>query len=253
MIEAIPYQGDIADIIVRYYGGLMERLFQTTPAPSAIKPNTAYFEQYGRAGYDALHEIIALAKHYEVPLILDAKRGDIGRSSAAYAKAVFEDLQADAVTVSPYMGDDSIMPFVEAGGQAGGVYILCHTSNAGAQRFQHLMIDDRPLYLKTAEAIVEWSKSGAVGAVVGATNITTLSQIDACFAAAKQDIPLLIPGVGTQGGDAQSVLNGLCSDARLHRVNVGSAIANAPQNAPDKDPLDAAFEAAQGFLQDLAL
>jgi orotidine 5'-phosphate decarboxylase subfamily 2 len=154
----------------------------------AYKPNIAFYEQYGSAGIEALIETIAYIHKFDIPVILDAKRGDIGNSSAAYAKAIFEVYKADAVTVNPYMGSDSIQPFMDYKGK--GIFVLCLTSNRGAQDFQP------PIFKSVAKKFRDY------GLVVGATKPEELREV-------RQIAPhslLLIPGIGAQGGDLASIV-----------------------------------------------
>jgi len=154
----------------------------------AYKPNIAFYEMYGAKGLEELIKTIEYIHKFDLPVILDAKRGDIGNSSAAYAKAVFEVYKADAVTVSPYMGEDSLKPFLDYKDK--GVFVLCLTSNPGAKDFQH------PIFKDIAK------KFGNAGLVVGATRPEELKEIRKIAPNAL----LLIPGVGTQGGDLGSIV-----------------------------------------------
>ncbi len=154
----------------------------------AYKPNIAFYEMYGIKGIEALIQTIDYIHKFDIPVILDAKRGDIGNSSAAYAKAVFEVYKADAVTVSPYMGYDSVKPFIDYKDK--GVFVLCLTSNPGAKDFQP------PVYKAVAK------KFGDCGLVVGATKPEELKEIRRIAPNAL----LLIPGVGAQGGDLESIV-----------------------------------------------
>lgn len=228
IIERIPVKGsDIGKTIVRFY---TEILAAVAGEIGAVKPNYAFFAQYGFPGLRALETIIAAAKKKKLPVILDAKRGDIGKSSEAYSKEVFEAWKADAVTVSPYMGSDSVAPFISYCGKGKGVYVLVRTSNPGANDLQRLGTETgRKLFMETAANVIKWHKPG-VGAVVGATNIAELEKIAKFFAAAKKKIPLLIPGVGAQGGSAKDVtatLKKINSDIRIHRINSSSGISYA--------------------------
>ncbi|MDR2431417.1 MAG: orotidine-5'-phosphate decarboxylase [Candidatus Margulisbacteria bacterium] len=164
----------------------------TKDSAACYKPNLAFYEMHGLRGLKALTATLKYIPA-EIPVILDAKRGDIGSTSRAYAKAVFEEFGADAVTLAPYMGGDSLAPFLEY--QENYSFILCLTSNAGARDFQ------KPkLYKKVAAKIQEWhSRYGNCGAVAGATHPEDIASI-------REIIPeafLLIPGVGAQGGDLE--------------------------------------------------
>ncbi|MBM4443727.1 MAG: orotidine-5'-phosphate decarboxylase [Chloroflexi bacterium] len=168
----------------------------------AYKPNLAFYEALGSAGLAALQETV---KHIPegIPVIGDAKRGDVGHTARAYARALFEVLGFDAVTVSPYLGHDSIEPFTRYADRA--VFVLCRTSNPGAGDFQDALCSDaqgsdgQPLYRLVASRAQEWNTRGNVGLVVGATYPRELSEI-------RQLCPqmdLLIPGIGAQGGDLE--------------------------------------------------
>ncbi|MDO9066096.1 MAG: orotidine-5'-phosphate decarboxylase, partial [Chloroflexota bacterium] len=148
------------------------RLIQATSELAlAFKPNSAFFEAFGPAGMAALREVIA-AVPAGIPVILDAKRGDIGDTSEAYAKAAFEMLGTQAITVSPYLGEDSVEPFLRDA--ARGAFVLCKTSNAGANEFQSLPVLALQLYEQVAVRAQAWDKRGNVGLVVGATDPAAL-------------------------------------------------------------------------------
>jgi orotidine-5'-phosphate decarboxylase len=172
----------------------------TTDLVCAYKPNIAFYEAEGEKGLDALHKTV---RHIpkDIPVICDAKRGDIGNTSAAYAKAIFDYFDVDAVTVSPYLGFDSLEPFLKY--KEKGIIILCRTSNKGAADFQSLLCQYEgktlPLYEIVALKASQWNTNHNVGLVVGATYPEELKIIRQ----AHPNIPILIPGVGTQGGDLE--------------------------------------------------
>src|SRR3990167_2320325 len=168
VIERIPLKlKGTGRRITKFYSEMLSAIADDI---AAVKPNYAYFAQYGFDGLKALEKIIAVAKKEKLPVILDAKRGDIGKSSEAYSKEVFEVWKADAVTVNPYMGADSVMPFISYCGSGKGVYILVRTSNPGANDLQRLGTETgRKLFMETAAKVAEGHRPGA-GAVVGATN-----------------------------------------------------------------------------------
>ena len=176
-----------------------------------FKVNTAFYEARGPAGVEALIETVQYIKQFvRVPVIVDAKRADVAHSSMAHAKYVYEIVGGDAVTVSPYMGLDAIAPFVERRNK--GVFVLCKTSNAGAAEIQNLSCAD-PLYQVIAKKVSEWNVHGNLGLVVGATQENELKTVRAIVG---QDVPLLIPGVGSQGGDLQkAVASGMNAYGRL--------------------------------------
>ena len=160
-----------------------------------FKPNAAFFESRGPAGVEELRALIASIPD-SVPVLLDAKRGDVGNSTAHYARAVFEQLGANAVTVSPYLGRDAVEPFLAYEDRHS--FVLCRTSNAGAGDFQDLRVGEhgRPLYLEVAAAASAWNERGNVGLVVGATYPDEAREVRAIC----PDMLLLMPGVGAQAG-----------------------------------------------------
>lgn len=161
----------------------------------AYKLNMAFYEVFGKEGFELLEKTI---KHIpkEIIVIIDGKRNDIGNTAKKYAQSLFETYKADAVTVNPYLGIDGVKPFLEYKDKCS--FILCRTSNPSAVDFQDLKIQGKPLYQIIAEKIKEWNKIGCCGAVVGATYPDELKTIRSIIG---DDIPLLIPGIGKQGGD----------------------------------------------------
>lgn len=167
----------------------------SAPYVCAFKPNFAFYEALGIAGLEALKKTISYVPK-EIPVIADAKRGDIGSTAEAYAKGIFEAFGCDAVTLSPFLGGDSVAPFLKYAER--GMYILCLTSNPGSCDFQ--MPHD--LYLRIADKVMEWNAAGNCGLVVGATQPEYLKKIRSV----APELPLLIPGVGAQGGDLGAVV-----------------------------------------------
>ncbi|MBI2857175.1 MAG: orotidine-5'-phosphate decarboxylase [Chloroflexi bacterium] len=163
----------------------------------AYKPNLAFYEALGPPGLEALLKTLECVPN-GIPTIGDAKRGDIGNTARMYARALFSTFGFDAATVNPYLGTDSLEPFLEY--HEKGVFVLCRTSNPGSRDFQSLGCGGdpaRPLYLEVARRAKEWNRHGNVGLVVGATQPADLGLVrELC-----PDMPLLIPGVGPQGGD----------------------------------------------------
>jgi len=182
------------------------------PLVPAVKPQAAFFEQLGPAGMRALKEVMDYAASKKLLVILDGKRNDIGSTAQSYAEAYLgpraaSPWGADALTVSPYLGDDSLTPFVEVGKQRGaGIFVLVKTSNPGGKRFQDIVADGQPLYRHVADYVQSLAHQtvgtcgyGLVGAVVGATYPQQLAEL-------RQAMPhtwLLIPGFGAQGGSAK--------------------------------------------------
>jgi orotidine-5'-phosphate decarboxylase len=163
-----------------------------------FKPNLAFYEVEGAAGWEILRQTIDYIPK-SVPVIADAKRGDIGNTAKAYAVAIFDELGAGAVTVNPYLGFDAVEPFLSYDER--GVFILCRTSNKGAADFQSLIVEsdgkEIPLYQVVAKKSHDWNKAKNIGLVVGATYPDELKILRKAY----PDIPFLIPGVGAQGGD----------------------------------------------------
>jgi orotidine-5'-phosphate decarboxylase len=176
------------------------RIIEATAAyTAAYKINFAFYEQYGTPGFEILKKTIETVPTDKF-IIADAKRGDIGNTSKSYAKSAFEYFNADALTVNPYMGSDSLKPFLEYEDKM--IFILALTSNPGSADFQHLISDGEPLYINVIKKTSTYGNKNNSGYVVGATHPEELSRI-------REIIPehfLLIPGIGTQGGDAKSIL-----------------------------------------------
>ncbi len=204
-LDPWPDQMPIADIAT-FNRAIVEA---TSDLVCAYKPNIAFYEAEGLPGLRAL-EVTLLAIPSHVPVILDAKRGDIGSSAAAYARAVFERWGADATTVNAYLGGDAVEPFAAYGDR--GVFILCRTSNPGSAELQSLRVaDGAPLYEQAARRAQEWNTRGNVGLVVGATYPEELAQVRALC----PSMPILVPGIGAQGGELDaSVKAGVDANGR---------------------------------------
>lgn len=205
----------------------------TAPYAAAFKPNAAFFEALGADGWTALKEVVDGARAEServgsrVPVILDAKRGDIASTAEAYARSAFSILGADAITLSPYLGSDSIEPFLRDPQK--GAFLLCKTSNPGSGDLQDLHVaagpaGSAPLYRRVAQLASEWNAQGNVGIVVGATYPHTLAEL-------RQQVPdlwFLVPGVGVQAGDlGAAVAAGLRGDGRGLLINIARGIARA--------------------------
>ncbi|MGQ9615047.1 MAG: orotidine-5'-phosphate decarboxylase [Spirochaetota bacterium] len=233
---------NLADEIVRYFTAIIHAI---TPKISAVKPNIAYYLQYGQDGLRALLSLLSHIKHLGLPIIIDAKLGDIDRSSAAYARFVFETLGGDAVTLNPYMGYDSLEPFFRYEGR--GCYVLVLTSNPGASDFQLKRLESgEKFYERILSMVCNWSRTfSGVGAVIGATQ----EDFRACVSMVKDhgdSFPLLIPGVGAQGASYKTILeilNELGYESNMVRINVSSAISYAHEKYPSLKPDEAAFRA----------
>jgi len=205
----------------------------------AFKPQIAHFAAL--RAEDALERLIAHihAQHPGVPVILDSKRGDIGSTAQHYAAEAFDRYAADAVTANPYLGRDSVQPFLDRADR--GVVILCRTSNPGAGDLQDLVVDGRPLYQHVAEKVArEWNTNGNCSLVVGATWPEQLKQVRAIVG---DDVPFLVPGVGAQGGDVEAVVtNAKSSHGAGLMVSSSRAILYAAQG---DDYAEAAANAAR--------
>lgn len=178
------------------------------PFAAAIKPNLAFFEAFGSAGLAAFERVRATIP-VGVPVIIDAKRGDIGTTSSRHAAALYDALGADAVTVSPYLGEEAIRPLLERLDRL--AYVLCRTSNPGAGELQDLAIAgsdpiegavSEPLWARVARRATAWGPGETVGLVVGATAPRELAAIRDI----APTLPFLVPGVGAQGGEVDAVL-----------------------------------------------
>ncbi len=179
------------------------------PHVAAVKPNLAFFEAFGSRGLAALERLRA-ALPGDLPVIADAKRGDIGSTAARQAVALFDVIGADAITANPYLGSEAIAPLLERGDRF--VYVLCRTSNPGAGELQDLVVEAdpdarpdvpaEPLYARVARRAATWGPGGTVGLVVGATAPTELAEIRRI----APGLAFLVPGVGAQGGEIGPVL-----------------------------------------------
>jgi orotidine-5'-phosphate decarboxylase len=212
--------GDKPDAIFEFCRAIVDA---TADLVCCFKPQFAHFAAH--RAEDALERLIAHVHgaHPGVPVILDAKRGDIGSTAAFYAIEAFDRYGADAVTVNPYLGRDSLDPFLARKDR--GVVILCRTSNAGARDFQDLDVGGTKLYRHVARTVArEWNGNGNCLLVVGATYPEELAEVRAIVG----DMPLLVPGVGAQGGDVESVVkNGGTSDRTGLVVSSSRAILQA--------------------------
>ncbi|HKR76365.1 MAG TPA: orotidine-5'-phosphate decarboxylase [Rhodanobacter sp.] len=210
----------------------------TADLACAFKPQIAHFAAL--RAEEALERLIAYIhdKHPGVPVILDAKRGDIGSTAQHYASEAFERYRADAVTLNPYLGRDSAQPFLDRADK--GVILLCRTSNPGGADFQALDCGGVPLYLRVAETISrDWNANGNCALVTGATWPEELGQVRDVVG----DMPLLVPGIGAQGGDVAAVLeHGLSADGTGLMISSSRAILYAGSG---EDFAQAARAAAQ--------
>jgi uridine monophosphate synthetase len=218
---------------------------ETTDLALAYKPNIAFFEVFGAQGWQVLKEVIE-AVPAEIPVILDAKRGDIASTAEAYAQAVFESLGASAVTLSPYLGRDSTEPFLK--NPERGVFLLCKTSNPGSGDLQDLALSNgRLLYEQVASLAREWNTQGNVGLVAGATHLEALERIRLL----APDSWLLAPGIGAQGGEIQAALRaGLRADGLGMLIPVSRAISRAADPRAAAQDLVDEFRRHQSAVRD---
>jgi orotidine-5'-phosphate decarboxylase len=204
--------------VERFLQGIVEA---TRDLVCCFKPNLAFFEAYGLAGQTALRQLRRSLPD-AIPVLVDAKRGDTPQTMRAYARAIFDDLDADAVTVNPYLGGDSLRPFFEYADR--GVFVLCKTSNPGAGEVQDLIVPgpqgSEPLFLNVARRAASWAGDGTLGLVVGATYPRDVAAVRAV----APDAPILLPGVGAQAGDLEQSVQ-----AALDR-NGGGAIVNVSRS-----------------------
>ena len=208
------------------------------------KPNFAFYGSLGETGW---HILRATMEHIpaSVPVIVDAKVGDIGSTAERYAHMFFSEIGADALTVNPYMGHDAVEPFLAYGDR--GIFLLCLTSNTGAEDLETVSVDGgRPLYERVAEKAGEWNTRGNIGLVVGATRADSIRSLRDI----APDLPFLIPGVGAQGGDLESAV----SQAQL--ACGGGIIINASRSviyaSDGADFQEAARSAAESLRGDIA-
>ncbi|MCB1047246.1 MAG: orotidine-5'-phosphate decarboxylase [Calditrichaeota bacterium] len=214
--------GQHSDPVLAWNRELVEA---TVDLVAAYKPNLAFYEALGLDGLHTLAGTVS-AIAGRVPVIADAKRADIGNTSRQYARLIFGTLDCDAVTLAPYMGEDSLQPFLEVPRPSGlpvFAYVLALTSNPGALRFQSLECEGRPLYHHVLEAVDGWNHgwaAGRLGVVAGATREEQLLEIRRLW----PRLDLLVPGVGAQGGDAAAVCRILNEGTGSALVNVSRAV-----------------------------
>ena len=207
---------------------------QTSRYAAAFKPNAAFFEVFGADGWTALAEVIEAIKEESrrygslIPVILDAKRGDIASTAEAYAKSAFEHLGVDCITLNPYLGRDSVAPFIQNSEK--GVFLLCKTSNPGSVDLQDLPVlpagsdNPVPMYRYVAQLAQQWNEKNNVGIVVGATH----PEIMADIRATAPGLWFLAPGIGAQGGELELALrSGLRKDGKGMLINLSRSIARA--------------------------
>lgn len=239
MPKAVKKPGSIEEALILFNLAIIDA---TQDIVCAFKPNSAFYEAYGTEGFSALKKTCEYLKsnYPHIPIILDAKRADIGNTNDGYTKMAFEYLKVDAITLHPYMGEESLKPFLNYKDK--GLIILVKTSNPGAGEFQDLKVgkDKKPLYKIVAENVTKkWNKYHNCAVVVGATFPKELKEVRQIV----QEMPILIPGIGKQGGDiAQTVHNGKNTHSQGMIINSARAIIYASNK---KDFAHAARQVAE--------
>ncbi len=261
-IERFPAAIDCSDVeraLVAYAIGIFEAAGEFA---AAVKPQVAFFEQHGWRGWRALEQVCLAAAERGIPVILDAKRGDIGSTAAAYARALLGDepgslgASVDALTINPYLGSDSLAPFLARVVEGGrGLFVLARTSNPGGGEFQGHGPAGSPLYLEVARASEKWQGEqigecgyGSVGLVAGATFPAELGEIRA----AAPHAPLLVPGIGAQGGDPRDVASAFDERGLGAVVNSSRGIILAHESRPGVDWQEAVRDAARQTRDQIA-
>ncbi len=234
--------GAVAEVFCRFCCEVVDVVASLVPA---VKPQAAFFEQYGAAGMAALQKVIQYARQKNLLVIFDGKRNDIGSTATAYAKGILgakSPWAADALTVSPYLGDDSLEPFVKTATERdAGIFVLVKTSNSGGKMLQDLITDGKPIYRHLAEHVERLSQStcgqnavgnryGSIGAVAGATWPEQLAELRAVMPSCW----FLVPGFGVQGGSAADVAAAFDDKGLGAIVNNSRGIIFAYQNEPFK-------------------
>jgi orotidine-5'-phosphate decarboxylase len=207
---------DAAEWVPRFLEAIVDA---TRDLVCCYKPNVAFFEALGLAGQQALRSVLR-ALPDDIPVLIDAKRGDTPQTMRAYARALFDDLGADAVTVNPYLGADSLEPFFDYADR--GVFVVCKTSNPGAGEIQDLVVEGaEPLFMRVARRAQTWDKHSTLGLVVGATYPADVASVRHIAPRA----PILLPGVGAQAGDLdRSVQAGVDADGGGILVNASRTV-----------------------------
>lgn len=213
---------------------------------AAVKINVAFFEAFGAPGWAALERVRADVPH-DVPCVIDAKRGDIGTTAERYAEGIFGRLGADAVTLSPYLGEDAVEPFLAHEGRL--VYLLARTSNPSATQVQAVRTGDVPLYLHVARWAAERWPGGRVGLVVGATAAAEMAAIRA----AVPGPGFLVPGVGAQGGDLEAAARSADGAWAPGLVSVSRGIAGASSASDWRAAAAAAADRLRAAMADAVL
>ncbi len=237
---------DVAAAFEEFCGRVLDIVAPLVPV---VKPQAAFFEACGPAGFAALQRLQRKARCLGLLTILDGKRNDIASTATAYAEAAFQVWQADAITINPYLGRDAVEPFLQSARRCGaGVFVLVRTSNPGSGQFQNLNCDGQPLYRHVGEAVAAWTREnlgqcgfGDVGAVVGATYPAELAELRQ----ALPEVIFLVPGFGAQGGTAADVAPAFRPDGLGAVINSSRGILFpfAPEDAAWEAKVEAATRA----------
>lgn len=252
VIEDIPeIEGTPGEKIFKFYENILNKHIQKNIYPGAVKPNNAFYAQYGFDGIKSLAEIIKIYKSAGIPVILDYKRGDIGKTAKAYAKEAFDFFDADSVTLSPYLGYDSIEPYIKDY-PLKGYYILTKTSNNSSGEIQDIKSNNKEIFVQVAELIVKWYHAG-IGSVAGATYPEQLEKISDIFIKSGKEIPFLIPGVGAQGGSIENVIKVIkrSENIGIHRINASSSLNYAYKTFKNMNYDEASVEALKQMNEEI--
>lgn len=227
-VDTMKIPTDIQELEYPIFEFNKEIIDATHDLVCGYKPNTAFYEGYGLSGIEQLKMTCDYinTKYPQIPIIIDAKRGDIGNTNDGYIKFVFEYLAADAITLHPYMGEESLEPFLAQKDK--GIIILCRTSNPGSKELQDLKVDNEKMYTLIAKKVSKyWNINNNCMLVVGATYPDEMSEIRKIVG----DMTLLVPGIGAQGGDIEKTVEaGVNSKGAGMIINSGRAIIYASNN-----------------------
>jgi orotidine-5'-phosphate decarboxylase len=248
-----PAAGDAAEAFREFGCRVIDVVAPHVPA---VKPNIAFFEALGWEGFRAYEAVVAHARERGLLVIADAKRGDIGSTAEAYARSLFETMRVDAVTLSPYLGLDSLAPFFDRLPDGRGVFILVKTSNPSAVDVQDLETEGAKVYERVADLVTRWGEAhvgesglSSVGAVVGATYPEQAAELRERM----PRTPFLLPGYGAQGGKAEALRRAFCAKGRGAVVNSsrGVIFAHAREPYASELPEDRWEEAVRRAVMDM--
>ena len=240
-LEKVPEKfktGSVSEILLAFNKYIVA---ETRDVAAAYKPNCGFYEAHGEDGWRALRETITYVQETApgIPVILDAKRGDLENTNRGYAQGIFEALGADALTVNPYMGGEALAPFLERADK--GIIVLCRNSNPGAKEFQDATVGDVPLYLHVARHVNEWNSNKNCWLVVGSTYPEEMKKVRELV----PKLPFLVPGVGAQGGDLEASVKA-ARDAQGHGfiISTSRAIMYAESPRAEAQKMHSAIQKA---------